>query len=225
MVVDVDVDSTSSSTWNQHPLPAANSRAGAAWSRSRGVAPRRLFVALEPPEPVRRRIAAVAEELRRAAGRADAVRWVPPENVHLTLQFLGAVPEERLPAVEAALRAAAADGGPLSLSLRGAGGFPNARRPRVVWAGVEGDVAPLAALVAGLGARLAKLGFPPEDRPFSPHLTLGRARDGRGAPGLAGALAHAAGEATPWRVSELVLFESHLSPRGPRYEALARVPL
>jgi len=191
------------------------------------MATRRLFVALEPPEAVRRRLGAIADELRRAAGRAaDDVRWVPPENVHLTLQFLGAVPEERVPGVEAALREAAAGARPLSLAVRGAGGFPNARRPRVLWAGLEGDLAPLAALVGAIGARLAKLGFPPEERPFSPHLTLGRSREGHGAPGLAGALAGVAEEAAaPWRAAEVVLFESHLSPRGPRYEAIARAPL
>jgi 2'-5' RNA ligase len=191
------------------------------------VAARRLFVALEPPDPVRRRLAALADELRRAAGRhGEEVRWVPPANVHLTLQFLGAVPEERVAAVETALRAAAGEARPLSLAVHGVGGFPNARRPRVVWAGLQGELAPLAALVAALGARLAKLGYPPEDRPFSPHLTLGRAREGRGAPGLAGALAGVAQEApAPWRAAELVLFESHLSPRGPRYEAIARAPL
>ncbi len=188
---------------------------------------RRLFVALDPSEPVRRRIAALAAELRRDAGRAaDEIRWVAPENVHLTLQFLGAVPEERVPDVEAAVRAAAAEGRPLALQLQGAGGFPNARRPRVVWAGLAGDVPALAALAAAVGRRLAPLGFPPEDRPFSPHLTLGRARDGRGAPGLAGALAHAAqAEGAAWRATELLLFESHLSPKGPRYEVIARAPL
>ncbi len=188
---------------------------------------RRLFVALEPPDPVRRRLSAIAAELRRGAGRAaDEIRWVAPENVHLTIQFLGAVPEERVPDVEAALRAAAAGARPLALEVKGAGGFPNARRPRVLWAGLEGDVAPLAAFAADVGRRLAPLGFPPEDRPFSPHLTLGRAREGRGAPGLAGALAHAAqADGTPWRASELVLFESHLSPKGPRYEVIARLPL
>jgi len=188
---------------------------------------RRLFVALEPPEAVRRRVAALAVELRRAAGRAaEDVRWVPPENVHLTLQFLGAVPQERVADVEAAVRAAAGQVRPLSLEVRGAGGFPNARRPRVLWAGLEGDTAPLAELVRDLGRRLAPLGFPPEERPFSAHLTLGRARDTRGAPGLAGALAHAAEAApTPWRAAEIVIVESHLSPRGPRYEALARAPL
>jgi 2'-5' RNA ligase len=187
-------------------------------------ATRRLFIALDPPDAVRRRLSAVAAELRRAAGRAaEDVRWVAPENVHLTLQFLGAVPEERVAAVEAALREAATEARPLALEVKGAGGFPNARRPRVVWAGLAGDVAPLAALAAAVGRRLAPLGFPPEERPFAAHLTLGRARDGRGAPGLAGALASAALiDAAPWRATELVLFESHLSPRGPRYEAVAR---
>ena len=188
---------------------------------------RRLFVALEPPEPVRRRLAAIQGELRRSAGRAaDEIRWVPPENVHLTLQFLGAVPSERVGGVETALRSAAGQARPLALELKGAGGFPNARRPRVLWAGVSGDVGALAALAADLERRLAPLGFPPEERAFSAHLTLGRARDGRGAPGLAGALASASGaEGAPWRVAEVVLFESHLSPHGPRYEAIARAPL
>lgn len=188
---------------------------------------RRLFVALDPPEPVRRRLAALALELRRAAGRhADEVRWVPPENVHLTLQFLGAVPEERVGAVEAAVRGAAAAARPLALELRGAGGFPNARRPRVLWAGLSGELGALEGLVAELGRRLAPLGFTPESRPFSAHLTLGRAREGRGAPGLAGALVHAAeAGGAPWRVAEVALFESHLSPRGPRYEVILRVPL
>jgi len=191
------------------------------------VATRRLFVALEPPDAVLRRLAAAATELRRAAGRsADDLRWVPAENLHLTLQFLGAVPEERVADVSAALSAAAAAARPLTLEVKGAGGFPNARRPRVVWLGLEGDVDVLAALVADLGKRLTPLGFPPEARPFSPHLTLGRSRDPRGAPGLGGALAAAAqGDGFAWRATEVVLVESHLSPKGPRYEAIARAPL
>jgi 2'-5' RNA ligase len=96
----------------------------------------------------------------------------------------------------------------------------------VVWLGLAGELAPLAALAAEIGRRLAPLGYAPEDRPFSPHLTLGRARDGRGAAGVAGALAAAAAaEGVAWRAAELVLFESHLSPKGPRYEAAARLAL
>lgn len=191
------------------------------------VSARRLFVAVEPPEAVRRRIAALAADLRRLAGRAaDELRWVPDENIHLTVQFLGAVPEERLEDVRQALAAAAAAARPLSLEVRGAGGFPNARRPRVVWLGLSGEVAGLAALAEELGRRLAPLGFPPEARPFAGHLTMARARDGRGAAGLGGALAAAAqAEGVAWRAADLVLFESHLSPRGPRYEPLLRAPL
>ncbi len=187
----------------------------------------RLFVALEPPGLVRRRLATIQSELKRAAGRyAAEVKWVDPENIHLTLQFLGAVPEERTGDVKRALDEAAAAASPLALEVKGAGGFPNARRPRVLWAGIAGDLAPLAALAAGLGGRLAPLGFPPEDRPFSAHLTLGRARDPHGVPGLAPALGGASnGPGAPWRAHEVILFQSHLSPKGPRYEALARAAL
>lgn len=188
----------------------------------------RLFVAIAPQDPLRRRLAGLVAELKASAGRAgNDVRWVPAENVHLTLQFLGGVPDARVDDVKAAVTAAAAAApGSLSLEVKGAGGFPNARRPRVVWLGIGGDLAALGAIVADLGRRLAPLGFPPESRPFTAHLTVGRARDQRGAPGLGGALAHAAlEEGVAWRVPELVLVESFLSPKGPRYEAIHRAPL
>jgi 2'-5' RNA ligase len=188
---------------------------------------RRLFVALDPPEPVRRRALATVAALRRSAGHAaDGVRWTAPDALHVTLQFLGAVPEERIGDVDAAVRAAAAASRPLQLELRGAGGFPNARRPRVVWIGVAGELVALAALAEELGRRLTPLGFAPETRAFSPHLTIGRARDAHGAAGLGGALAEVAGgDGVGWRAAELVLFESHLEPGGARHEPLLRAPL
>jgi len=184
-------------------------------------------VAASPPEEVRRRIGALVEALRAAAGPAAAgLRFAPLENVHATLQFLGAVPEERVAEVAAAVAAAASGARPIALEVRGAGAFPTARRARVVWLGLAGEVAPLAALAAELGRRLGPLGFPPEERPFSPHLTVARARDARGAAGLGGALASLAdAEPVPWRLGELVLVESRLSPRGPRYEAVLRARL
>jgi len=185
----------------------------------------RLFVALEPPGPLRRQLAALAAELRRLGGRAAAeVRWVPPEQIHLTLQFLGNAPEERLPEVQRAVEQAAAAAAPLHLLVRGAGGFPSARRPRVLWAGVEGDLAPLAGLARELGRSLAPLGFPPEERPFSPHLTLGRA--GEGVPGLAGALAAVRDrDLGTWRAAEITLFRSHLSAAGARHEPLSKAAM
>jgi 2'-5' RNA ligase len=154
------------------------------------------------------------------------VKWVAPESIHLTLHFLGAVLEERVGGIEAAVAEAAAGARALFLEVKGAGGFPNARRPRVLWAGVVGDVQPLAALVVDLGRRLAPLGFPAEDRPFSPHLTLGRARDSRGAAGLAGGLAKlSAQEGVSWRAADICLIRSVLSPAGAKYEILSRAPL
>jgi 2'-5' RNA ligase len=128
--------------------------------------------------------------------------------------------------VRRAVEQAAAAAPPLRLHVAVAGAFPSPRRPRVLWAGLAGDVAPLAALVADLGARLAPLGFPPETRPFSAHVTLGRARDPRGAPRLAKALGPLAPAApAAWTAEEVVLVRSHLSPQGSRYEAFARAPL
>lgn len=187
----------------------------------------RLFVALHPPDPVRRRLAAAQGELRRAAGRhADEVRWVDPEHLHLTLQFLGSVPEERLDAIREAVGATAAGARPLRLEVRGAGGFPSARRPRAVWGGVAGDVDGLRSLVEALARALAPIGFPAPGRAFSPHLTFGRSRDGRGATGLGGAIAAAAAtEPVAWRAEELFLFRSHLDRDGARHEPLLRARL
>ena len=187
----------------------------------------RLFAALDPPDPVRRKLAGWQADLRRSAGRhADEVRWTPADRLHVTLQFLGAVPEERLEAVREAMAGAAAGSRPLRLEVHGAGGFPTSRRPRVVWLGLSGDPGGLAALAGDLGRRLAPLGFPVEGRPLTPHVTIGRSRDGRGAPGLGGAVAGAAtAEAIPWRAGEISLFRSHLSSEGSRHEVLARFPL
>ncbi|HZZ85245.1 MAG TPA: RNA 2',3'-cyclic phosphodiesterase [Anaeromyxobacteraceae bacterium] len=187
----------------------------------------RLFVALDLPDPVRDALRSFEAGLKRAAGSvAREVKWVEPASVHLTLQFLGSVPEERCAAVEAAVATAAAAARPLGLTLSGSGAFPSASRPRVLWAGVAGDLEPLRALVAGLGRALAPLGYPPEERAFSPHLTLGRARDARGARALAPALGRAGALApVSWRCGEATLFRSHLSPSGARYEPLLRARL
>jgi 2'-5' RNA ligase len=187
----------------------------------------RLFLALEPPAPVRRRLVGLQDALRASAGaHAAEIRWTPAEQLHLTVRFLGNVPEERLPALREAVEGAAVATRPLRLLVRGAGGFPTSRRPRVVFARVEEDGGGLAALAARLGQVLAPLGFPPEDRPFSPHLTLGRSRDGRGAHGAGGALVAAAAlEPVPWRADDLALVRSTLGPGGARHDPLARMPL
>jgi len=185
----------------------------------------RLFVALEPPPDVRQELARAAAELGRRLGAGrDAFRWVEPEALHVTLSFLGNVADDRIAEVRRAVAGAAARARPHRLEVCGAGAFPSARRPAVLWAGLQGETAPLARLVADLAAALAAVGFPAEDRPFHPHVTLARAR-GRGARSVEAALAGFPAEPFPWAVEELALFRSHLSPRGARYEALLRAPL
>lgn len=136
----------------------------------------RLFIALTPPPDVQR---AVWEAFTPLRARNLPVTWVTAENVHLTLKFLGDVADQRATEIVQALGAAAQGTRPITLVVRGAGAFPNARAPRVLWAGVEHD--PTIEILADRVERAcAQLGFPTEGRPFRPHLTLGRAaRDAR----------------------------------------------
>ncbi|MFZ5585625.1 MAG: RNA 2',3'-cyclic phosphodiesterase [Thermodesulfobacteriota bacterium] len=180
----------------------------------------RLFVALELPEPAKAAAAGVMAELKRAG--AD-LKWVDPANLHLTLKFLGETPPERLDEITVALQRALTGAPPLELGLAGAGAFPGLGRPQVVWLGVNGQADRLAALAAAIQTALAGLGFPPEGRAFQAHLTLARARRGRGKPGppprsLAQALAGLAGWRGPEFLAERVaLMESTLTPAGPIY--------
>ena len=136
----------------------------------------RLFIALTPPPEVQREVWDAFAPLRE---RPLPVKWVQPENVHLTLKFLGEVAPERQPEIVGALASAAQGTKTITLVVRGAGAFPNARAPRVVWAGIEPDPA-IEILADRVERHCAPLGFPPEGRPFRPHLTLGRAeRDAR----------------------------------------------
>ena len=183
----------------------------------------RLFVALHLPDLVRDPVAAIQHRLR-DADRRDQVRWSDVSGVHLTLQFLGEVSEDRADELVATLAGVAPGHAPPRLALDRVGGFPNLRRPRVVWVGLVEDGSALAPLHAAVGAALAPLGWPPEGRAFQPHLTVGRTRDPRGdalAPPLHAALTAPVGRSAFVGLSHLALVQSHLSPRGARYEDVA----
>lgn len=183
----------------------------------------RLFVALNLPHELRREIYDAAAPLR-ALGLP--VRWVDPAQIHLTLKFLGEVPEPEVAAVGACIASVARRHEPFALRIGGLGGFPSLERPRVLWLGVQAPPV-LGALQAALEKELEALGFAPEDRPFRPHLTLGRVRtDARGGSfrGLgerAGALRIDATVA----VRTVDLMRSTLDPRGARYDRIAGSPL
>lgn len=194
----------------------------------------RLFVALELPPDVRQAAGELARELKRSG--AD-VKWVKPETMHLTLKFLGEVPDKEVPAVTGALERALAGREGLELALEGCGAFPSPKRPQVVWLGVAGQVEELKDLARAVESELARLGFPPERRSFKAHLTLGRLRRGRRGGGggggggggvvpLAREIAARAAYAGPaFRADWVALMKSTLTPAGPIYEPLAEFDL
>jgi len=183
----------------------------------------RLFVAVDLGAEVRRALEALQAELKALAPEA---RWVPPENAHLTLAFLGSTEEAKVPELSRTLEAVATRAAPFDLQLRGGGAFGPSKRPRVLWVGVEGDTARLHQLHAWTGAALRPWGYEPEDRDYRPHLTLARARDPRGNPKLACCAGMLAGRALgAARVDRLILFRSQPGPGGSTYTPLAEPPL
>lgn len=182
----------------------------------------RLFFAVLIPDDVREGAVRLQREL--APALRGMVKWVEPENLHVTLKFIGNVPAHVVGKIEEIGReaSAAAQGG--QLVARGIGAFPNLRRPRVIWVGLDGDVPALADVAGRLDQMLADAHIAqPESRPFAAHLTLGRIRRGARPPDLTsivGRLGNA--ELGPVPFGEFVLMRSHLRPSGPVYEVVAR---
>jgi 2'-5' RNA ligase len=183
----------------------------------------RAFIAANLEHGLRDRIARIQERLKES--RAD-VSWVRPENLHLTLKFLGEVEEAALTAVADAIGPVAARHAPLRLVVAGLGAFPQPRAARVVWIGVREGAEGLAKLHAELEAGLEPLGFQREARPFTSHLTLGRVRG----PGRREQLAAAVTSMMPEPVGDMLLdridlMRSELRPEGARYSVLRTFPL
>jgi 2'-5' RNA ligase len=148
-----------------------------------------------------------------------APRWSTPDRWHLTLLFLGDVPADRVPELIDVAAPAVAAAPAMTLRLAGGGRFGSLRRPQVAWAGLDGDVGPLVDLAGRLTAVARSLRLAVEDRPFRPHLTLGRWRPGRPADGaVVDGLADYRGPA--WPVTEVRLLDSHLGAE-PRYDEVA----
>lgn len=188
--------------------------------------PIRAFIAIALPEEARRVIADFQREWQTGL-RGNFIRWTPVEQIHLTLRFLGNIPSSAVPQLESALQRACEEVAGFELIATGSGCFPDARKPRVLWVGVGGDVEALARLQWRIADETRTWGEV-EARDFRAHLTLGRVKD---APGfVAREIAHRAqslvcGELGRWRVSEVLLMRSELSPAGAQHEVLARCVL
>lgn len=195
----------------------------------------RMFLAVPLPPDVVERIGAIIAELE---PRAWPLRWITPETAHLTLHFLGDTPPEEVEILRMALPAVIAEHGAFALRTAGLGVFPKLLSPRVLWLGLWGPAHRLESLYNDLGDYLDEMQFPIEEKPYQPHITLGRLRNTRNIAvrhlpeEIRKAIAdlETSGLADPKRplpvpIDEIHLIRSHLEQPGPRYEVIARFPL
>lgn len=182
----------------------------------------RTFVAVEMPEEVQEQFREVQAQLQ----QADAhVKWVDPHNIHVTLKFLGELPEDRLEELYEGVTQGVQGIAPFQISLSQLGAFPNLRRPRVVWVGVEDGKETLIEFQSKMEESISRHGFPKENRKFSPHLTIGRVKSPRGVEDLVNAIRATAFQSGFFGINEVVVMESTLTPEGPIYSPLRRVGL
>lgn len=181
----------------------------------------RCFIAVGIPGAVKEQLTGVMGRLKKSG--AD-VRWVPIENVHLTLKFLGATEEDIIADITDALYNRLSSYCPFCIRIDGVGCFPDTRRPRVIWAGIVGS-RELEGLAEDVDSEMVKLGYAAEDRAFSPHLTMGRVRSRKGIPDmmriLEGLQRVSIGN---MEIVKVALMKSELSPAGAVYSSLAEIP-
>ncbi len=191
--------------------------------------PHRLFVAVPLPADAVAACGALIDQVRNGPSGAVA-RWVHVPTLHLTLRFLGDTAPDLVPDVALAVREAliSAGQGPFQVRLAGAGAFPGARKPRTLWLGIEHGAAELGALARSLDPVLEPLGWPPDARPYRPHLTVARLDAAPSADGVQAGRAlerAAAGWRTSFLVGRAVLYRSRLGGGPPRHDPIDEVRL
>jgi 2'-5' RNA ligase len=187
----------------------------------------RLFVAITLPADLKHRIARLQQDARTQAHHVQAeLKWVKPEQFHLTLKFLGECSEDQLPAIGSALREAAAAAASFNLSVGGLGGFPDVGSMKILWLGLLQGTAEISALADRVNTALEKAGFPEETKKFHPHLTLARPKESKNMHKLRVWMEQQSkqplGDVT---VDSITLIQSVLSPAGPTYTELKRFDL
>ncbi|MBN1584073.1 MAG: RNA 2',3'-cyclic phosphodiesterase [Anaerolineae bacterium] len=186
----------------------------------------RAFIALELPQTILDKIERLQERLKQDVP-SGLVRWVRPDGIHLTLYFLGDVPEEQISDIAGAMCQACTPYARFVISIAGLGCFPNASHPRVVWVGVDEQTGTLARLQQAVERALVPLGFPPETRSFHPHLTLGRVKGGdrERVQVLGETITRARVDIGRIEMASVSLMRSELLPGGAVYTQLAEAAL
>jgi len=190
----------------------------------------RAFIAIELSDPIKVSLSSLIAKLRsKEHHSAKYVKWVDPKGMHLTLKFLGNIAPDQVPRIIETITPSTQSLSPLKLQLGKLGAFPNLQRPRVIWVAVTGEVKPLITLQQDVEQALAPLGFPPEGRSFSPHLTLGRLRE-QATPmersSIGSIISATEFEGGPTlEVDQIFLMRSTLTPSGAIYNHLASIKL
>ena len=186
----------------------------------------RAFIAIELSPDLRKRLASLEEQLKSSG--AD-VKWVKPDNIHLTLKFLGEIDDKAIEKITKIMKDIAVNEKPFYIRLASPGAFPNKNFPRVIWIGIDKGDSETKKIAKILEEEITKVGIPQENRPFSSHITLGRVKSGLNREKLVknlGVLANNAPEDSPeFLVTKITLFKSTLTPSGPIYEALKEAHL
>ncbi len=182
----------------------------------------RAFLAIELPQNVKGSLESLRQEIH---SPLFDVRWVSQKNMHLTLRFFGEIFEKEIQKISEATQMAVAKTAPFQLHLHGLGAFPSVKSPKVIWIGMT-QSGPLINLENNLSIELKKLDYPPGDKPFHPHLTLGRAKSTRGKKDLVRLLEKNQNRSLEqMQVDQVTLIKSDLRPTGPVYTALHRFDL
>ncbi|MDP2646144.1 MAG: RNA 2',3'-cyclic phosphodiesterase [Desulfobacterales bacterium] len=183
----------------------------------------RAFIAIELPEKIILSLGRLQESLK---AEGLNIRWVRPENIHLTLKFLGGIPFPHIEKIRDAVCRQADGFAPMTLSAKGVGVFPDPRRPRVMWVGLAGQTGFLTRLQKLLDEELAAIHYPRENRAFTGHLTLGRVKGPMDPLKLTAAMENHGGfESGSFVADHIVLFNSELRPSGAVYSKLLQVKL
>ncbi len=187
----------------------------------------RAFIAIEINDDIRDALSQLTERLAKGFRFAGAEpKWTRPEGIHLTLKFLGDIDKEQIPKIEKAMRAAAQNVAPIDYTVRGLGIFPSEWKPRVLWTGVKRGAPSIELLQRDLEFRLSRMGFAPEGRPFTPHLTLARFKSNKGVKGLIDVMhSHGRVYCGAGIADKMTLFQSELLPGGAVYTVLKEAPL
>lgn len=182
----------------------------------------RTFIAIELPQSIKNKIGELQSPLKRTNA---FVSWVKPANIHITLKFLGEVPEEKINEVFSACEVALKNASKFKMNLKGMGAFPDLKRPRVIWIGAGKGGKELSDMAAKMEEEMEKIGFPKEKRKFSPHFTIGRVKSPKNIEKLMELVKSTDFEMEDIEVKEVTVMRSQLHPAGAIYTPLKKIPL